>query len=160
MRLLQKIKQAFSSSPGTDSSAYPSGQATHNGKVTSFNRLLPYGLSVLEPIGAFVLLLSTQDQEAVKFGIPSAMQNRLKNLVEGEVAVYNSLTEVYVILKADGTVEINADTTIDGDLVVTGDALISGDLTVTGNATIDGISFNTHVHSGVQTGVGNTGGPQ
>ena len=38
--------------------------------------------------------------------------------------------------------------------------LVGGDLTVTGNATIDGISFNTHVHGGVDPGSGTSGGPQ
>ena len=151
---MQRIKQAFSSSPGADSSAYPGGQATHHGKVTTFNRLIPYGLSSLEPQGSFVLLLSSQAQEAVKFGIPSAMQNRKKNLQEGEVALYNSETGVYVFLKADGTVEINGDTLIDGDLSVT------GDVTITGECTIGGIAFSTHVHGNVQSGSSNTGVPQ
>lgn len=37
---------------------------------------------------------------------------------------------------------------------------INGTETVTGNATIAGISFNSHVHGGVQSGGSNTSGPQ
>lgn len=36
---------------------------------------------------------------------------------------------------------------------------INGDLTVTGNAIISGVGFNTHRHTGVDTGGGTSGGP-
>ena len=157
-KFYQKIKQAFSSAPGSDSDIYPKGQAGYSGKVTEFNRLLPYGLASLEPAGYFVLLLNSQGQEAVKFGIPSAMQNRLKGLSEGEVALFNSVTGVYVFIKADGTVEINADTLIDGDLEVTGDVQIDGNLNVNGTITapiiqaatsmsVNGKDLEAHTHS-------------
>jgi hypothetical protein len=52
-----------------------------------------------------------------------------------------------------------------GNLTVTGDLQVNGDITCTGtlvvaSATIGGIDFGTHTHSGVDTGPGNTGGPQ
>lgn len=181
MNLLQKIKQAFSSNPGNDSDPYPRAQCGYNGKIADFVRILPYGLSSVEPEGYFILLFNSQGQEAVKFGIPSAMKNRLKNLSQGEVAIYNSVTGHYVYIKANGTVEINTDTLIDGDLHVTGNVQIDGNLNVDGNAaiggtlgvtgattlttvtansvTINGINFGTHVHGGVDTGSFNTGGP-
>jgi phage baseplate assembly protein gpV len=43
--------------------------------------------------------------------------------------------------------------TVDGNLVVTGTT--SG----TGNGTFNGKNVDTHVHSGVQSGSSNTGGP-
>lgn len=138
MKILQRIKQAFSSSPGNDNSAYPRGQATYSGKVTDFNRLLPYGLASLEPEGYFVLLLNSQSQEAVKFGIPSAMQNRLKGLSQGEVAIYNSLTGKYVKLSISGDADINTNLNIDGNLDVSGDANIDGNVTIGGNLTVVG----------------------
>lgn len=181
MNIIQKIKQAFSCCPGDDSSSYPTGQAQYNGKKAAFTRLLPYGLSSLEPEGYFVFLVNNQGQESSKLGIPSAMQDRKKSLKEGEVAIYNSVTGVWVFIKEDGTVEINADTLIIGDLHVTGDVQIDGNLNVDGNTTIggtlgvtgattmttvtcsaitiNGIPFGTHVHSGVQSGASNTGGP-
>lgn len=181
MNLLQKIKQAFSSTPGDDSQPYPRGECGYSGKIANYVRILPYGLSSLEPQGYFILLFNSQGQEAVKFGIPSAMKNRLKNLSQGEVAIYNSVTGHYVYIKADGSVEINTDTLIDGDLTVTGNVQIDGNLNVDGNTTvggtlgvtgattlttvtatsitIGGINFGTHVHGGVDTGSFNTGGP-
>ena len=182
MNLLQKIKQAFSSNPGNDNDPYPRGQCGYSGKVANYVRILPYGLSSLEPTGYFILLFNSQGQEAVKFGIPSAMKNRLKNLSQGEVAIYNSVTGHYVYIKSDGTVEINTDTLIDGDLHVTGNVQIDGNLNVDGNTTIggtlgvtgastmssiacnsiivNGLNFSTHVHGGVDSGGDTSGGPQ
>lgn len=181
MRLLQKIKQAFSSDPGKDDTSYPTGQVGYNGKNATFTRLLPYGLSSLEPENYYVLIINSQGQESTKLGIPSAMQNRFKNLKQGEVAIYNSKTQTYVILLEDGTFKINCSGLIDGDVEITGDVQIDGDLNVDGNVTIGGtlgvtgtttlttvvcdsitvnsIPFGTHVHSGVQSGGSNTGGP-
>lgn len=181
MKLLQKIKQAFSCCPGDDSSSYPTGQASYNGKKAKFIRLLPYGLSSLEPEDYFVFIINSQGQEAVKYGIPSAMQNRLKNLKQGESALYNSKAKTLLIFKEDGTFEINCSGLIDGDVHITGDVQIDGNLTVDGNVliggtlgvtgattlttvvcntiTVNSIPFGTHVHSGVQSGGSNTGGP-
>lgn len=182
MKLFQKIKQAFSASPGNDDSSYPTGQCGYNGKTAVFTRLLPYGLSSLEPEGAFVFVINNQGKESSKFGIPSAMQLRLKGMKQGEVAIYNSNTETYVILKEDGTFEINCSGLIDGDVQISGDVQIDGNLNVDGNTiiggtltvtgastmaavtctsiTVNGLSFGAHVHGGVTTGSGTTGGPQ
>lgn len=182
MKIWQKIKQAFSCCPGNDDTSYPTGQCEYNGKTATFTRLLPYGLSSLEPEGYYVLVLNSQGQEAVKLGIPSAMQHRLKGLKEGEVAIYNSKTETYIIFFKDGTFFINCSGVIDGDVQVTGDVQIDGNLNVDGNVTIggtlgvtgattmtsvtcnsisiNGIDFSSHVHGGVTTGGGTTGGPQ
>lgn len=175
MKIFQLIRQAFSSNPGKDDRVYPLSQCGYSGKIANYVRILPYGLSSVEPQGYFVLLFNSQGQEAVKYGIPSAMGNRKKNLKPGEVALFNSKTGVYVFIKEDGTVEINADTLIDGNLHITGNlqvdgnAQIGGTLAVSGPTTagavtcssisINGIDFSTHRHSGVETGGGNTGGP-
>lgn len=155
MNLFQKIKQAFSSDPGNDSAPYPRGKCGYCGKTADFVKLYPYGLSANEPAGSFVLLINSQGQEAVKFGIPSAMKQRLKNLSQGEVALYNSETGVYVFLKADGTVEINADTLIDGDLHVTGDVQIDGNTAIGGTLDVTGLTTLTNVNI---TGVLNSSG--
>lgn len=182
MKIWQKIKQAFSCCPGDDSTSYPTGECGYNGKQATFTRLLPYGLSSLEPEGYFVFVINSQGQEAVKFGIPSAMQNRMKGLKEGEVAIYNSKTQTHVFLLEDGTFEINCDGLITGDVEITGNVQIGGNLNVDGNVTIggtlgvtgattastisctaitvNGIPFSTHVHGGIEPGSGTSGGPQ
>lgn len=182
MKLLQKIKQAFSSNPGNDSESYPQGQCGFNGKTAKFLRLLPYGISSLEPKDSYVFIINSQGQEALKVGIPSAMQNRKKNLKQGEVAIFNSQTGTYVILYEDGTFEINCSGLIDGDVEITGNVQIGGNLNVDGNTTvggaltvtgattlttvsctsisIGGLDFSSHVHGGVEPGGGTSSGPQ
>ena len=160
MKILQKIKQAFSCCPGDDSDYYPLGQCSYNKKTAYFTRLLPYGISSLEPEGSFVLIINSQGHESVKYGIPSAMMDRFKGLKEGEVALYNSITGVYVFLKEDGTVEINTNTTIDGDLDITGNLNVSGDVNISGNLVVNGVDFSTHFHGNVTNGSGDTDGPE
>jgi phage baseplate assembly protein gpV len=49
---------------------------------------------------------------------------------------------------------------VPGDANITGNVNINGNVTVTGgDVTADGISLKTHVHSGVDAGISNTGGP-
>jgi hypothetical protein len=48
--------------------------------------------------------------------------------------------------------------TINGDLIVDGDITCTGRITCA-NATIAGIDFATHIHSGIEPGGGNSGGP-
>lgn len=80
-----------------------------------------------------------------------------------------------VEVTAGGNVNITApQTTINGPLTVTGPitgqgglaisggsgASVTGSLTTTGDVVANGISLDTHTHSGVEPGAGNTGGPQ
>lgn len=58
-----------------------------------------------------------------------------------------------------GTMHHTGNYNIIGDLHVDGDITCTGRLTVA-HATINGIDFETHVHGGVQTGAGTSGGPQ
>lgn len=50
--------------------------------------------------------------------------------------------------------------TITGRTVINGDLAVNGSVTVSGDVTAGGISLQSHTHSGVETGSGNTGGPQ
>lgn len=107
---------------------------------------------------------------------PSADPNlKLRMFEDGCVISYNIATHHLAAilpaggqatLTADGGVTVNGDTTINGNLqvngsqTVTGTSLAKGSLTCEGDVTASGISLKTHTHSGVQTGGGNTGGPQ
>ena len=77
------------------------------------------------------------------------------------------------VLNATGGVTINGNTTINGNATINGDVTVNGNFSVVGgNSTMSGslitqgdvvsggISVQSHVHSGVQTGGGTTGQPQ
>ena len=98
---------------------------------------------------------------------------RLKNLAQGEVALYDDLGNV-IVLKRDKIVitaqskievtapdglKITADTEILGDLTITGQVSIDGAVTTTGDVTAAGKSLQHHKHSGVQAGAAQTGEP-
>lgn len=124
-RFLQMIKQAYISLVTDDSSAYPKGQAGYNGKTTDFLRYSPYGLNSNPPKDAWVLLLGSQGQEAVKIGLVADFLYRKKGLKEGEAVLYNTLSKSFIILKENGDIEIDAK----NDLIVN----------VTGNVRITAI---------------------
>ncbi len=102
----------------------------------------------------------------------------LGGVLNGTPSQYVQFNDGGITLTSPVAVTINApQTTCTGALTVQGlltyedgiagsggtgaAAQISGNISVTGgNVTADGIDLKTHTHSGVQTGSGNTGGPQ
>ena len=75
------------------------------------------------------------------------------------------------VIQHTGDTNQDGDYTHQGDMDQTGNLTVNGNLQVNGNitctgslvvatATIGGIYFGTHTHGGVDTGPGNTGGPQ
>ena len=127
-KLLNLIKQAVVTWTD-DTMAYPRGQAAYNGKTSSYMRLSPYGLCSNPPEGSWVALFSLQGQESVKFGIADDMINRMKNLSPGEAALYNTQTQSYALLKADGNIEVAAN----GDI----EASATGDITAEAGGSIE-----------------------
>ena len=65
------------------------------------------------------------------------------------------------ILDASGNISITASTSdiSIGNTTWAGNLTHSGNYTLTGTATFNGIDFNGHRHTGVQTGTGTSGGP-
>ena len=189
------IRQAYLSLVDDDSSEYPRTQATYNGKASSVVRMSPYGLCTSPPEGSLCVLLSSQNQESVKFALIDDMPRRFRDLKEGEVVLYNYMSGSYAYFKESGDIEVvcknNADITVDGDLTaniagelkasagssaeieaptitLTGDVVVTGTISGPGGSplnadndiTIGSIQLGTHVHGGVQTGSGTSGGPQ
>lgn len=175
-RVLQMIKQAVLTG-SDDTTLYPRGQGQYNGKITEFTRLSPYGLCTRPPDNSWVVLFSSQGQESVKFGLTDDVVNRFKNLEKGEVVIYNTLTQSYIILKSNGNVEINAKNdlvadvtgnttltsasiTINGPVNINGTLNVSDDVIMDSDLEVSGIDFLTHVHGGVSSGTSDTGIPK
>lgn len=167
----QAIKQAVITAVTDDSEAYPQGQCEHNGKTINYTRLSPYGLDSNPPKDFHLLLLSSQGQEGVRFGIASNMNSRKSGLKEGEIAVYNPVTKSFVFFKENGDIEIDSQKDVvvktKGNVVVTpgGSATIdSSDVKLGGTSGLKALAtedlltlYNTHTHpeTGGTTGVPN-----
>jgi phage gp45-like len=155
-KILNMMRQGFVSLISNDSEPYPIAQATVNGKPTQFTRLSIYGICSNPPKNSHVFLMSSQGQEAVKFGVLNDFLNRKKNLKEGEVAIINTKTGAFILLKENGDIDIeSANTNYTGNIKIVGDLDVDGDIAATGDITVDGdiivgsssISFLNHIHS-------------
>lgn len=177
----QSIKQAVITAVTDDSSAYPQGQCEHNGKIINYTRLSPYGLDSNPPKDYHLLLLSSQEQEGVRFGMASNMNNRKKEIKENGVALYNPVTKSFIFIDDDGNIEIDSqkDVTVEtvGNVTVTpqgsvtitpgaGATIDSSDVKLGGTSGLKALAtedlltlFNSHTHLGVLTGPGVTGVP-
>lgn len=76
-------------------------------------------------------------------------------------SVYVEVTQGGVVnVTAPATVNINSPTVnISGNVNIQGNTQMQGTLTVIGTVTGAGVGLSTHVHSDVEPGSGNTGGP-
>ena len=103
---LSQISQA-----SDDSGAVQTAQITYHEQVKDCAILLPYGYACVAPKNTLCVTLNLNGDEANQFSIPANLvggRARLTGLKEGEVAIVNILTGSNVILKADGSAEINA----------------------------------------------------
>ncbi len=154
------IRQAFVSLLFGDTQPYPIIQVSANGKTAKAVRLSVYGINSLPPASAHALVFNSQGQESTKFAIINDFANRKKDLQEGEVALFNSVTGAFVFMKENGDIEIESA----ADITITGNVTINGDLDMAGNdivdpGLVDGVDIDSHVHSGVTVGTANTGIP-
>ena len=75
---------------------------------------------------------------------------------------HNAAPTVYIEIKQDGEVVIvapNKLTVTSPSATFSGNVTMAGNLSVTGDANISGISFNSHVHGGVESGGSDTSTP-
>ncbi len=74
--------------------------------------------------------------------------------------VLNGVPSQYVRFSGAGITLVSpVAVTIDAPVTINGALAVNGAITSSGNMTAGGIDMQSHTHSGVQTGGGNTGGP-
>jgi phage gp45-like len=131
--------------------------------VKQCGKLGHYGYYGNAPKNSLVVVIQANGQEECLYGVEDDVNNRPRNLKEGEVMVYNTLTKNYIYfdeegntrvyakkdmkMKVEGAVSItvvgNADitcpqSTLNGNAIVNGDTTLNGNLTVTGDTRVDG----------------------
>lgn len=158
-----------------DSGALPVQQVTYLGKRATAALWFPYGVHANIPSGELGVLLSLLGVTEMRLALPGSPARRPKTLASGEVAFYHPPTGSRVHFLANGDVRVTAGASTvliaaSGAITLTPGAgqkvLVAGDLEVTGATTLGGVVTSagkdisdSHVHSGVQTGGGNTGPP-
>ena len=140
-------RQAWKSLCNDDSSDYPNAQSTYSKKPTAHVRLSTYGICANAPKDSHVFLFQSKGQESIKFGIENDFLRRLKGLTEGEAALYNTLTKSFVLMKADGSVEVDSKK----DIIATAE----GDVTVTATGDINATAATATVTAATVTINGN-----
>ncbi len=147
--LLQKIKQGYLSLVSDDTNAYPQAECVSMGKRSKFIRLSVYGICSNPPEKSHILLLSGQGGESDKFGICNDYLGRMKGLKEGEVALFNTKSGSYVLLKADGGIDVSGDEiSITGNVAIDGTLDVSGAITTPDEVTAGAVpvTLTGHVH--------------
>ena len=146
-------------------------------EVRTTERIEQYGLtSVPLPEAEAVILFPGGNRDHAIAIVVGDRRYRPTTWVEGEVGIHNHEGD-YVRLKDGRIVEVVAGTSVDvtaPEVVVHASTKVrletplvemTGNLTVSGQVqgntvrTAAGIQLGTHIHSGVQTGGGNTGAP-
>lgn len=166
--LLQKIKAIFKIArlvSSDDSGNLQQGVFAYMGSTPKGQIFIPYGVLMNPPEGSQVAVFSQNGQESNAIGLASDPKNRtIRNLEPGEYGISNYITGDYLLMKADGTVELTTSklTIVTGGVTVTIDdnglAIIGG--SVTHNGTTIG---DDHIHSQAADSNGDTeadtGGP-
>jgi len=117
------------------------------GKEQDLKVLNMYGISFNPPDNSFGVAFSANGYDDETFVMVDRPDKRWKGLEKGELKIGNYLTGSFVHFKADGTIAIEGNVVVNG--TVTADNFITSSVP----------DYNAHTHSGVDTGIGNTGGP-
>ena len=144
--------------------------------------LEPYGFTSRPHESAEVLLAHLDGDRSHPIAVCiTDRRYRVRGLERGEVCVFDSKgRKVYlssggitvegvsdpVRVHTSGTVTVDApmsvftgDVHIQGGLAIDGNTTSDGSLTTVGEITGKGVKLSTHVHTGVESGPSNTGGP-
>lgn len=141
-KMVSMIKIALTTSVMDDSKQFPFMQAQFMTKVNDIWFMTPYGFYSSPPVNSIGIVFNIQAQEQNRVGIFNDYERRNKNLEEGEVELFNTLTKTRITLKANGDLDVfvnnNEIINITGnDTIVIGgnrNVTIQGNETVTVNA--------------------------
>ena len=156
----------------TDGDTFQEAKSEFYGKVQTLKMLGIYGISYRPPANSFGVAFSANDYDDNIFVIADSPKNRFKGLAPGELKIGNYLTGDFVFFKADGSIEVESGVKItatapDIKIIASTKVEITSPL-VEVSGTVEAAdfispsvaSYDAHVHSDVQSGGSNTGGPQ
>lgn len=132
-----QIKTAIKTKTSNDDNTLQKLQVQLFDAVKSISKLGVYGLYTNAPKGSFVVVIQSNGQEEVLFGIEDDVNNRPRGLKEGEVMLYNTLTQNYLYMDAEGNTKVyvkkDFNLTADGEVNITATkATFNCDVTING----------------------------
>jgi len=151
--IIKLVKALFAS----DGNVFQTIRCRFQDRDQDLKVLNSYGHSFNPPDNSFGVALAVSGYESDVHVIVDKPEIRFTGLAKGEVKDGNFVEGSYVYYKADGSIEIKPKT---GQVVnVIGDVVVTGTVTAANFITASVSDYNAHTHSGVETGPGNTGGP-
>jgi len=184
-RAIAKVIRWAVTEAGDDSGEYQTQQVSYLRRSGRSASAYPYGYTALAPADVLSVLMSISGKSDARAHMPISGPIR-KKVKEGENAMWHE-SGSYIHFKNDGDIEIHAAKnlvfdTVGASITTAGSYISStaesatltespfnywtGPLQATGNVTFGATVTsggkdisNTHTHSGVQTGGGNTGVP-
>lgn len=142
-KIVNMIKYAFVSKTMVDNQRIPTLQVTYFGKSADAQNITPYGFYNSPPLNSLAWVFSNMGDESKLGAISDDVDNRLKGLKEGEVAISNTKSGAFIKLLQDGTIEIKSDTiniAVSGNAEISGDAIEikGGNITLSGSVALGG----------------------
>ncbi len=164
-RKLKAMLQRGFQTGAQNNNKYPSAQLNYLNQTKKVKQLNPYGFYSATPINSEWIILEARGNSEDKWGFGNIYKDRYKNveningLIEGESLMLNVKTGSYILLKADGSIEIDSQneinvtsvnkiTIVAPDVEFTADVKITGKLDVTGNVATVGTLTNNAVNVG------------
>jgi phage gp45-like len=146
-RIISIVVRGYIEKPVTDDKYYPVLNISYLGKNTFVERINPYGLYTLPPVGLPVLKFSVFGKENNGAAIAYSQSTRFKNLEDSEVLVGNEKTQAYIKLNKDGDIEIKTDAKVKllaAEIETEGNIALS----VNGDVDVDAGSGTININSG------------
>lgn len=139
------VKRAYVSRSEPDTKDASLVQVSYFKKTGIAEVISPYGLCSRLPVNLQVVLFAVQGQENNRACIGYSQHDRLKNLAEGEVALFNPQTKTFIKLDKDGNIDIDCKAKIvinaasDVELTNVGKLTINstGDIDITTSGKVD-----------------------
>jgi phage gp45-like len=151
------IKRSVQTATADDSKDRQTLKVKFLGQIRDIKQVTPYGLYSSSPVGSEFIVLSARNNPDDLNGMGNDYKNRIKDLKQGEVALYNTITKALVHFKDDGSMYLYSRQGV--KVETTGDIDLTGaNINITGVLNINGVPYLTHTHSGVTVGAGSTGG--
>lgn len=153
------IEDTQATENGENKNPIPQLQVQTYEAVKQCGKLGHYGFYGNAPMGSLVVVIQANGQEECLYGAEDDVNNRPRGLKEGEVMMYNTLTQSYIYLDKEGACKVYAKkdmnigvaegnvniTVANGDCHLTagtthirGNVSIEGETSVNGNLTVSG----------------------